>query len=198
MAGTINNKTIKERSSTTLTKFGPLLTTCKVFIMWTEFYKNISDWIHDYTDHKNGIDFFMRLVKWPRIAVKPNFLEILETKIVQFWYYTKLIKTKNMLLHWYYSTKKVRKIRMIVDVENRVWKSDFGILDHLTSLMKKSRTFLWSVQTWLQSEMFLSNSVDMMKDLHLPTDVGEGLLSCYKGKYTYRCTYVPTSSYKRS
>ena len=40
------------------------------FIMSTEFNKNISDWSHSYTDHKNGIDFFMRLVKWPKIAVK--------------------------------------------------------------------------------------------------------------------------------
>ena len=31
--------------------------------------------------------------------------------------------------------------------------------------MKKSLPFLWSVQYWLQSEMFLSNSVDMMKNL---------------------------------
>ena len=42
----------------------------KFFIMSTEFNKNISDWSHSYTDHKNGIDFFMRLVKWPKIAVK--------------------------------------------------------------------------------------------------------------------------------
>ena len=42
----------------------------KFFIMSTEFNKNISDWSHSYTDHKNGIAFFMRLVKWPKIAVK--------------------------------------------------------------------------------------------------------------------------------
>ena len=36
----------------------------------TEFDKNISDWRYDCTDHKNGFDFFMRLVKWPKIAVK--------------------------------------------------------------------------------------------------------------------------------
>ena len=35
-----------------------------------EFDKNISDWSHSCTDHKNGIDFFMRLVKWPKIDVK--------------------------------------------------------------------------------------------------------------------------------
>ena len=32
--------------------------------------KNISDWSYDCTDHKSGIDFFMRLVKWPKIDVK--------------------------------------------------------------------------------------------------------------------------------
>ena len=43
---------------------------CKFFIMSMEFDKNISDWSHDCTDHKNGNDFFMSLVKWPKIAVK--------------------------------------------------------------------------------------------------------------------------------
>ena len=42
----------------------------KFFIMSTEFDKNISDWWYDCTDHKNGFDFFMRLVKWPKIAIK--------------------------------------------------------------------------------------------------------------------------------
>ena len=40
-----------------------------------------------------------------------------------------------------------------------------AIFGHLTSLMKKSNPFLQSVQSYLQSEMFLSNSVDMMKNL---------------------------------
>ena len=44
--------------------------TSKFFIMSTELDKNISDRSNDYTDHKNGIAFFMRLVKWPKIAVK--------------------------------------------------------------------------------------------------------------------------------
>ena len=35
----------------------------KFFIMSMEFDKNISDWSYDCTDHKNDIDFFMRLVK---------------------------------------------------------------------------------------------------------------------------------------
>ena len=40
-----------------------------------------------------------------------------------------------------------------------------AIFGHLTSLMKKSNPFFWSVQSYLQSEMFLSNSVDIMKNL---------------------------------
>ena len=38
--------------------------------MSTEFDKNISNWSYDCTDHKNGIEFFLRLVKWPKIDVK--------------------------------------------------------------------------------------------------------------------------------
>ena len=48
------------------------ITSGKFFIMSTEFDKNISDWSHDCTDHKNGNDFFMSLVKWPKITVKKS------------------------------------------------------------------------------------------------------------------------------
>ena len=49
---------------------------------------------------------------------KPIFLEILGTKVVQFWCYTNLIKTKKLLLNWYFSTEIFfRKIRRIFDVE---------------------------------------------------------------------------------
>ena len=47
-------------------------TSNKFFIMSTEFEKNNSDWRHDYTDYKNDLDFFFRLVKWPKIAVKKS------------------------------------------------------------------------------------------------------------------------------
>ena len=47
----------------------------------------------------------------------------------------------------------------------RFWHFLMAIFGHLTSLMKKSNPVLWSVQSYLQSEMFLSNSVDMMKNL---------------------------------
>ena len=52
------------------TNFRPIAALCKFFIMSMEFDKNISDWSHSCTDHKNGIDFFMRLVKWPKIDIK--------------------------------------------------------------------------------------------------------------------------------
>ena len=42
----------------------------KLFIMSMAFDKNISDSSYDCTDHKNGINFFMRLVKWPKTEVK--------------------------------------------------------------------------------------------------------------------------------
>ena len=45
---------------------------CNFFIMSTEFDKNISDWSYEFTDHENGIGFFMRLFKWPKIAVKKS------------------------------------------------------------------------------------------------------------------------------
>ena len=100
---------------------------------------------------------------------KPNFLEILGTKVVQFWCYTKLIKTKKLLLNWYFSMDFFRKIRSIFDVENWLWKSDFGTFWRLFWPFNKSHekinAILWSVQLWLQSEMFLSNSIDMMKNL---------------------------------
>ena len=44
-----------------------------------------------------------------------------------------------------------------------------AIFGHLTRLRKKSLPFLWSVQSYLQSEMFLSNSVDVMKNLLMYT-----------------------------
>ena len=69
---------------------------------------------------------------------KPKFSEIVGTKVVQFLCYTKLVKTKNVPLDWYSSTK-----------------------------IFLSKAFLWSVQSYLQSEMFLSNSVDVMKYLQL-------------------------------
>ena len=41
----------------------------KLFIMSMAFDKNISDSSYDCTDHKNDINFFMRLVKWTKAEV---------------------------------------------------------------------------------------------------------------------------------
>ena len=56
---------------------------------------------------------------------KPKFLEILGTKVVQFWCYTKLIKTKKLLLNWYFSTKKILErfewfLTLKIDFENQI------------------------------------------------------------------------------
>ena len=43
------------------------------------------------------------------------------------WFYQKMSITTNVLLNWYSSMKKkFRKIPMIFDIENWLWKSNFG------------------------------------------------------------------------
>ena len=62
----------------------------------------------------------MRLVKWPKIAVKkPKISEILRTKVVQFWCYTKLEKNKKCAprLIFFYKFFFI-KIQMIFEIEN--------------------------------------------------------------------------------
>ena len=56
---------------------------------------------------------------------KPNFSEILGTKVVQFWCYTKSIKTKNVPISWYYSTKIFLErlewfLTLKIDFENQI------------------------------------------------------------------------------
>ena len=58
---------------------------------------------------------------------------------------------------------KIERLLFLKFLKN--WLFLTAIFGHLTRLMKKSLPFLWSVQSYLQSEMFLSNSVDMMKNL---------------------------------
>ena len=60
----------KDLNDVTAFRFSVFFCCCKFFIMSTEFDKNISDWRYDCTDWKNRFDCFMRLVKWPKIAVK--------------------------------------------------------------------------------------------------------------------------------
>ena len=44
----------------------------KFFTRSTEFYKNISYWRHNCIDYKNDLNFSLRLVKWPKIAVQKS------------------------------------------------------------------------------------------------------------------------------
>ena len=47
-------------------------------------------------------------------------------KVFKKLFYQKMSLTKNVLLNWYSSMKKKRKIWMIFDIENWLWKSNFG------------------------------------------------------------------------
>ena len=53
-----------------------------------------------YTDYKNGFDFFMRLVKWPKIAVKKSqfFFRNFRNKIRSFLMLHKIDKNKKCAL----------------------------------------------------------------------------------------------------
>ena len=90
---------------------------------------------------------------------KWTFKEILGIKVVQFWCYTKLVIAKNVPLDCYSSTIFFYKDsddfwRWKLTLKIRFWHFMTAIFGHLTSLMKKSNPFLWSVQSYLQSEMF--------------------------------------------
>ena len=64
------------------------------------------------------------------LALPPRqkFCLILVIKWLKNWCYQKESITKNVLLNWYSSMKKkLRKIRMIFDVENWLWKSEIVI-----------------------------------------------------------------------
>ena len=142
--------------------------------MSTEFDKNISDWRHDCTGYKNDLDCFFRLVKWPKIAVKKSqIFRNFRNKSRSILMLHKISKNKkcapklilfNEKIFWndsddFWWWKLTLKIRF--------WHFLTAIFGHLTSLMNKSNAFLWSVQSYLQSEMFLSNSVVLMKYLLL-------------------------------
>ena len=102
----------------------------KFFIMSTEFVKNIWDWSHDCTDHENDIGFFMRLVKWPNIAVKKkakNFRNYWN-KSRPIFILHKTDGSKKCASKLIFSNEFFRKIRMIFDIENSLWKSNFCTL----------------------------------------------------------------------
>ena len=48
---------------------------------------------------------------------------------------SKMSKRNNVLLNWYFSMKKMIKIPMIFDIENWLWKSNFGTFWHQFKIM---------------------------------------------------------------
>ena len=52
-----------------------------------------------------------------------------------------------------------------IDIENQILALFDDYFWPFNKFHKKSNTFLWSVQSYRQSEMFWSNSVEMMKNL---------------------------------
>jgi len=56
-------------------------------------------------------------------------------------------------------------LKLKIDFENQILTLFDSYFWPFNNSQKKSNPFLWSVQSYLQSEMFLSNSVDMMKNL---------------------------------
>ena len=92
-------------------------------LMLHKIDKDVSDWSHDCTDPKNGNDFFMSLVKWPKMAVKKanifiNFRNKIRSILM-------LHRKKKLLLNWYFSTKTLLKRfegfwTLIIDFENQI------------------------------------------------------------------------------
>ena len=58
---------------------------------------------------------------------------ILENKVIWKLMLSKKVNNKNVLLNSYSSVKKIRKIPMIFDIENLLWKSNFGTFRHFTA-----------------------------------------------------------------
>ena len=123
---------------------------CKFFIMSTEFDKNISNRRYDY---KNDLDFFLRLFKWPKIAVKKaNFFRNFSNKSHSILMLHKIDKNKKVAPKLIiFNGNFFWNLRKILDIENWLWKSDFGTFWSLFLAInkshKKSIPFLWSVQS---------------------------------------------------
>ena len=78
---------------------------------------------------------------------------------------SKNINTKNVLQNFYSSMKKIRKIWIIFNVENWLWKSDFGTFWHLpiTPILKIQWFHLTTVDFQPKN---LSNFVSLPWKLH--------------------------------
>ena len=91
------------------------------------------------------------------------------SKILQIFLKKNLLKNVNLGTHFLFlsilCSMKIERLLFLKFL--KFWLFLTAFFGHLTSVMKNPMPFLWSVQSWLQSEMFLSNSVDMMKNLQL-------------------------------
>ena len=100
----------------------------KFLIMSTEFDKNSSKWSYYYTDHKNYIKIFFE--HFPSKLLDPQKStfgdDILGIKLFFKWLYQKIVFTKVGHLNWYSSMIFFRKIWIIFDIENSLWKSKIG------------------------------------------------------------------------
>ena len=70
---------------------------------------------------------YVSWVDLPSIASSSKIWPNFSKKVVKNWFYQKMPITKNVLPNVYSSMKKqLRKIWMIFDIENSLWKSNFG------------------------------------------------------------------------
>ena len=88
----------------------------------THFFKRAYKISHPPRLWVSWTDFLALRARW-------KFGLILVIKFFFSWSYEKVILTKNVRLTYYSSMKKkIRKIRMIFDIENSLWKSNFRTL----------------------------------------------------------------------
>ena len=72
--------------------------------------KKVSEWSQDCTDYKTSLDFFMTLLKWPKMDVKKclrirHHLRKLSVSTVRCWHV--LMKKSRHFLSWHYSEKSL-------------------------------------------------------------------------------------------
>ena len=92
----------------------------KATALATPFFKRAYKISHPPWLWVSWIDF-PSFASWSKIW--PNF----SNKVFFSWSYEKVILTKNVRLTYYSSMKKkIRKVRMIFDIENSLWKSKIG------------------------------------------------------------------------
>ena len=77
---------------------------------------------------------------------RPNFWEILGTKVVQFWCNTKLVKTKTVPLNWYFSKKFfLERLRWFLTLKIDVEKQILALFDSYFWPINKSHEKIKSI-----------------------------------------------------